>query len=223
MKNTRKKLLVSSIAMLLVALFALSTATYAWFTTRTTLTADGINVKTAKAADLQIANDTTDYTSDDISYDVEDLILNPAHTDDEGANWVFAYSEDSTDADVDAETTAIDEDDLDGYVFADSLKIKNNGTETITGVEVSIQFDEENAGGQYARVALYDGATWTEVEAGDEATVIEIGSMAAAATKEYSLYVWFEGTDADCIDTNRGSEVPNVTIAVSCDTSSTAA
>ena len=42
MKKSRKRLLISSIAMLLVAMLALGTATFAWFTQNTTATASGI-------------------------------------------------------------------------------------------------------------------------------------------------------------------------------------
>ena len=54
MKNTRKKMLLSSIAMLLVALIALGSATYAWFTINKTVKADGINVAAAVAKGLVI-------------------------------------------------------------------------------------------------------------------------------------------------------------------------
>ena len=54
MKNTRKKLLVSSVAMLLVAVLALSTATFAWFTTNPTVNADGLSLKATASAGLQI-------------------------------------------------------------------------------------------------------------------------------------------------------------------------
>ncbi len=215
-----KKLSVSSIAMLVASLLILSTATYAWFTVRTTLTADGINVKTAKAADLQIADSSRAYASEDINYAVDGKILDPASY---SNGWVTANSDDSTDAQAGATTTAIGEDDLDGYVFADELNIKNNGDETITGVKVSVTFEETGAEGQYARVALVDGNTWNTYAVEDSGNEITIGNMAAGTEKNYVLYVWFEGTDADCTDINRGSEVPNVSIAVSCDTSSTAA
>ena len=56
MKTTsRKRLLISSVAMLLVAMLALGTATFAWFTQSTTATANGINVKTIKSSELVIS------------------------------------------------------------------------------------------------------------------------------------------------------------------------
>ena len=48
---TRKRALISSVAMLLVAMIALGTATFAWFTRSTSTTAEGLNVKTIKSTD----------------------------------------------------------------------------------------------------------------------------------------------------------------------------
>jgi hypothetical protein len=45
-KNMRKKALLSSVAMLLVAVVALGGATYAWFTTNTRATANGVQLST---------------------------------------------------------------------------------------------------------------------------------------------------------------------------------
>lgn len=59
MKNTksRKKMLISSVAMLLVALVALGSATYAWFSVSKTVTADSISVKAVATAGLEISID----------------------------------------------------------------------------------------------------------------------------------------------------------------------
>ena len=60
MKNTtfRKKALLSSVAMLLVALVALGSATFAWFTQNPTVTANGLSLKATAAAGLQILSGT---------------------------------------------------------------------------------------------------------------------------------------------------------------------
>ncbi len=57
--NSRRIVLISSLAMLLVALVALSTATFAWFTNSTQATANGINVTANAAKGLQISTDGT--------------------------------------------------------------------------------------------------------------------------------------------------------------------
>lgn len=52
--NSRKRLLVSSVAMLLVAMLALGTATYAWFTSDPTANAKNVNVKSTASEGLLI-------------------------------------------------------------------------------------------------------------------------------------------------------------------------
>ena len=52
---TKKRALISSVAMLLVAIIALGTATFAWFTSSTTAKANGIKVQTIKSSELVIS------------------------------------------------------------------------------------------------------------------------------------------------------------------------
>lgn len=56
MTKSRKRILLSSIAMLLVALVALGSATFAWFTVNKVVTADTIKVQAAVADGLVITN-----------------------------------------------------------------------------------------------------------------------------------------------------------------------
>ena len=56
MKKSRKKILLSSIAMLLVALVALGSATFAWFTINKVVEANTINVQANVAKGLVINN-----------------------------------------------------------------------------------------------------------------------------------------------------------------------
>lgn len=56
MTKSRKRMLLSSVAMLLVALVALGSATYAWFTVSKTVTADTMKVKAIAKAGLEICN-----------------------------------------------------------------------------------------------------------------------------------------------------------------------
>ena len=57
-KNMRKKALLSSVAMLLVAVVALSGATYAWFTANTDAKVSPIYLKTERQSSLVLAEDT---------------------------------------------------------------------------------------------------------------------------------------------------------------------
>ena len=56
--KSRRRLIISSVAMLLVAMLALGTATFAWFTANPNATASGISMKTTAAAGLVIRTDT---------------------------------------------------------------------------------------------------------------------------------------------------------------------
>lgn len=56
--NSRKRLLVSSVAMLLVAMLALGTATYAWFTTNPNANASGLQMKATASKGLMIQTES---------------------------------------------------------------------------------------------------------------------------------------------------------------------
>ncbi|MBQ2944238.1 MAG: hypothetical protein IJD93_06080 [Ruminococcus sp.] len=59
----RKSSLISSVALLLVAIVALSGATFAWFSTSNTATASGVDVTSAAGGGLQISEDTATWGS----------------------------------------------------------------------------------------------------------------------------------------------------------------
>lgn len=78
MKNTRKKMLLSSVAMLLVALVALGSATYAWFTINKTVEAKTMTVKAATAKGLQITGDNGGTWARTATFNSAAYELNPA-------------------------------------------------------------------------------------------------------------------------------------------------
>lgn len=67
MKNTRKKMLLSSVAMLLVALVALGSATFAWYITNATVTAEKTQFSAASADGLVIRHTTSDTWSNKVT------------------------------------------------------------------------------------------------------------------------------------------------------------
>lgn len=79
-KNMRKKALVSSIAMLLVAVVALGGATYAWFSTNTAATATGVNIASSQSTSLLFAPTGTAYDAAGWSSSVELTTADPAQT-----------------------------------------------------------------------------------------------------------------------------------------------
>lgn len=78
MTKSRKRMLLSSVAMLLVALVALGSATYAWFTLQKTVTANSMKVSATakKGIEITIDNGQT-VTSATKSYSAAQLALQP--------------------------------------------------------------------------------------------------------------------------------------------------
>lgn len=154
MKTTsRKRLLISSVAMLLVAMLALGTATFAWFTQDTRSYADQINARTSKVSSLVLSKkDRTNWQSH-IQYGV-DRIMYPASSSN-GSDWFFANASDAASGAVDNAsikdakapgTTTAD------YVFINELNIKNAGAVKVKDVKITFTLQGENS--DYARVAL---------------------------------------------------------------------
>lgn len=82
MKTTkRSKMLLSSIAMLLVALVALGSASFAWYYTNTFVTASSTSAKAAAADGLVIRKKTSDDWATSITYTSTDSSLTPSSWD----------------------------------------------------------------------------------------------------------------------------------------------
>lgn len=225
--NSRRRVLISSMAMLLVALVALSTATYAWFTANTTATANNMKVKTSKASKLVICDDTQEWTTLlDYGHDKSLLPVSSA----DGSNWYKAVAKSATDGTADGAATKITSG-LGAYVLVDQLNVMNQGDTQINGVTIQVTGLSE-----YARIALvevdgqgtdkeqksgskdfdesvisaskvtYNALTGTNVATDvQEITTntilvdgkFSVGDLAKDQAKFYNLYVWFEGQDFD--------------------------
>lgn len=237
--NSRRRVLISSVAMLMVAVISLSTATYAWFTSSTTATAVSINVKTIKASELVISKDDKDWQTS-IDYGVANKVLLPASTSD-GNSWFSAEAGDKTEYDKKNDTDFAGISDLSNYCFTDQLNIMNKGEATVENVTITINGLMNN----YARVAVveadasgtitgtftdcvydvdgvaYDAAnsaTGTTTITPKTARTITVGNLAPNVAKYYNIYVWFEGQDVDCYDGNAGAEIDDITFTVSGET-----
>ena len=244
MKTTsRKRLLVSSVAMLLVAMLALGTATYAWFTSSTTATANGINVKTVKSSKLEISSATSEWGTL-INYGVQNKVLLPVSTGNSTA-WFTAEGQSYDDGTLKSGTVA-SQSDLNSYVVKNQLNVHNAGEAAVEKVTISFSVPND-----YLRVALVPAdakgenqpnstsATFTDcVYAADtasytgltstEGTGVEItpknkyevpvGTLNKDEVKYYNLYVWFEGQDPDCKDAKAGAVVPDIEFTVTGDT-----
>lgn len=166
MKNTRKKLLVSSIAALLVSAVALSTATFAWFTSSTSVTANGIGVQTTKSSELKISKKDLAW-ADSINYDFKNKTLRPVSSAD-GENWYSSVAAAKTAFTSNGTYTPVSGENLKNYVFVDMLNIKNAGGQTCNDVKITISASMPST---FARLAVVPC---------DEQTVA--GTMPSAAT-----------------------------------------
>jgi hypothetical protein len=258
--KSRKRLLISSIAMLLVAMLALGTATFAWFTTSTTATADKIHIKTVQASELQIASQLYNDWGNEIHYNNTQITMKPTSSPD-GVHWYTAEA--ATKTAYDAKTPESGDKFTNvtasptQYVYTNELNIRNNGAAAVEGVTITFNISETAAqnGKNYVRIAVVpisahnqdptaanfqagifdlDGVAYNAVTNGTTATTaitpkttysITVGDMAGKtdttiAEKNYKIYAWFEGQDAQCFDTNAGNELPDISFSVSGTTAS---
>ena len=214
MKKSRKRLLISSVAMLLVAMLALGTATFAWFTQTTQADANGIYAKAVKASNLLISKLPNDQGwASSINYEFGGAssikTMYPASSTN-GVNWVKADAALGTAFDADSDTLAYITTDQaqkgvvtvndtnNKYVFKSMLNVKNAGDTAINSVTITTNF-ETAAGYDYVRMALVPtnaGGTTNE-NFGDHvysktATTYDAlgGATAADDTAEITTITW---------------------------------
>ncbi len=159
-KSFRKKALLSSVAMLLVAAVAVGSATFAWFTQSTHAFANGIYLKTMRGSSLQVSNKSFSW-GPSFSYDIgnEDNphLMYPASSAD-GKSWFHAHatSEDNYAPNANG-IKAIDTNKLSTYVFKDMLNVKNSGdTGAGTYNNVKITLENPTIVKEYTRIALVE-------------------------------------------------------------------
>lgn len=237
--KSRKRLLISSVAMLLVAMVALGTATFAWFTSSTTATASGINVKTVKSSELVISKSDKDWKTV-VDYGVANKVLLPASTS-TGTAWFSAEAETKTAFDKKTGTDFAGIGDGGNYYFADELNVMNKGEATVENVTISFS----GLTNRYARVAVVaadansnitgtftesvydvDGAAYDAVSSATDTTeitpkttyTINVGNLAHNEAKYYNIYVWFEGQDEQCFDGNAGQAIDDIAFTVTGET-----
>ena len=158
MKTTsRKRLLISSVAMLLVAMLALGTATFAWFTNNTSTTASGINVKTVQASDLKVASSKYSFTND-LKYDYTNQVFKPASSAN-GTAWYSGTAEKSNAFGIKSTDSFSPIDDVtaaNNFVYANELNIRNYGGAAVDKVKIDFTIGEipTTEGKNYVRVAV---------------------------------------------------------------------
>lgn len=205
MKTTsRKRLLISSVAMLLVAMLALGTATFAWFTTSTNPYADNFSAKTTKQSTLLLSDSSRTGWTSHLDYNVGNKTMYPASGN--GTSWVKGTASNSLTGVIDQNTLqdvapspaqgVIPSD----YLFAQELNLKNNGTADIKDVSIDFYLNtsDNKDAAEYARVALVpiDG---TKVTADD---YVALGNnVYSTTTKTYKPIIKTDGTKDTQIST----------------------
>lgn len=204
MKTTsRKRLLISSVAMLLVAMLALGTATFAWFTTSTNPYADNFSAKTTKQSTLLLSDSSRTGWTSHLDY-VGNKTMYPASGN--GTSWVKGTASNSLTGVIDQNTLqAVAPSPAQGvipsdYLFAQELNLKNNGTADIKDVSIDFYLNtsDNKDAAEYARVALVpiDG---TKVTADD---YVALGNnVYSTTTKTYNPIIKTDGTEGTQIST----------------------
>lgn len=205
MKTTsRKRLLISSVAMLLVAMLALGTATFAWFTTSTNPYADNFSAKTTKQSTLLLSDSSRTGWTSHLDYNVGNKTMYPASGN--GTSWVKGTASNSLTGVIDQNTLqAVAPSPAQGvipsdYLFAQELNLKNNGTADIKDVSIDFHLNtsDNKDAAEYARVALVpiDG---TKVTADD---YVALGNnVYSTTTKTYNPIIKTDGTEGTQIST----------------------
>lgn len=205
MKTTsRKRLLISSVAMLLVAMLALGTATFAWFTTSTNPYADNFSAKTTKQSTLLLSDSSRTGWTSHLDYNVVNKTMYPASGN--GTSWVKGTASNSLTGVIDQNTLqAVAPSPAQGvitsdYLFAQELNLKNNGTADIKDVSIDFYLNtsDNKDAAEYARVALVpiDGR---KVTADD---YVALGNnVYSTTTKTYNPIIKTDGTEGTQIST----------------------
>ncbi len=238
-KVMRKSTLISSIAMLLVAVLALSGVTFAWFSSNPMATAGTLTMHSTAINGVYIAetelSDRTEPTvwSMELDWNSINQKLGPVSCafQNNTANF-FATTSNKTDGTWDGET-AITEASAESYI-AKRIWVKADVGSATANLMLTVDFNglQERGYQRFAIINVTDGNT--VVFASDERTTnafintdgetAEVTTTAAAESgniliegykgevKEFVVYFFFEGQDPDCTTAKSYS---NVTVDLS--------
>lgn len=224
----RKSSLISSVALLLVAIVALSGATFAWFSTNNTASAGKLEMTATSASGLYIVDDTnlasvdapaTGWSSK-ITW-TDSLASKPAVSGDASSTTAFfKTSTDNADGSwngTDAIEAAVANTDFivkKIWVKADSTDPQtltitptvggdNKGYERVAIVVDGNVTIMDNAGVKYEAFTNQTGTTVeiTPVKYG----AITVENIDLSTAKAIYVYMWFEGQDAECYNLNSGA------------------
>ena len=245
MTNTkfRKRMLLSSVAMLLVALVALGSATFAWFSQNAKATAEGITAKTQRGSNIVVSEDGSIYDDAITFATFASGFYNPVTP---GANMASPVwkttTADAVDAGIKGTEKTYDNATANSDYTATDLYIKYDTPDTTAEQAVDIKFTVVDNGSSttqnFLRVALVPVGTATTslvanpvvwgnatddyakapdsmpatLAAGSATTSIVTTNTASPVISNitltggtpihFNVFVWYEGTDPHCIDSN---------------------
>lgn len=235
-KSFRKKALLSSVAMLLVATVAVGSATFAWFSQNTTAKANGVNVKTVKASNIVLCETNSSNDSDWVStldLNIHNKQLFPVSTADL-SNWyqtkATKFNTQATAEGGRGTISAVESANADGYYVAKQFFVKSIGEDITASYTVNVTPTAKGAATNlnYVRAALADkdgkASSFYGNNAADTACITSDGNpggtqtiTTSSITGELSLkkdegqsvtvYIWFEGEDPECVDSAAGVDV----------------
>lgn len=237
MKTTsRKRLLISSVAMLLVAMLALGTATFAWFSTSTTAKANNLKVQTIQASNLLIRKNfggtptSTDWATQINYSDENPATLEPASSTD-FKTWFTALAP-SYNKTGEAASSIAKLDSTPGFVVEKPFQLYYKADTGAGDLSVNWGLSIAHKEARYEdfiRVAILDesgapvfvyGKTADDdslqlksdsTDVGEHSGKSNVTTTATGASlttfkpqdiKNYTLVVWYEGTDPQCLDEN---------------------
>lgn len=231
MKNTfRKSSLISSVALLLVAIVALSGATFAWFSNNTTAQAGKIEMTATSGAGLYIVDDTnlssleapaSGWSSKIAWTDKVDGMV--AVTGDASSTTsFFTTSTDMADGTYNGADITVATANEDFIVKKIWVKTDEEGTKTLTiKPTVAAATGYEMKGYERIAIVTADGTkimgnaietydVFTNQEAAKKSVTTEAYSevtLTADFSEPQAIYVycWFEGQDAQCFNKNGNS------------------
>lgn len=234
MKTTkRSKMLLSSIAMLLVALVALGSATFAWYSINRTVTASEMTVKASTVGGLLITSTETtkvknvvaDNYGTAVEYDLTETLY-PAWLSSFSAGTAtmktYEHNDGSTVAKTDVATSALSDTDSNyTYVVVKDLTLKN--TNNLTGT-VTPTLTVDQVSGSYIRAVLYkaDGTVLATTTSDTAATSTNAPTAAASntitlaknATQQCYIVIYAEGYNSNCTAANANDATKNADVDV---------
>ena len=256
MTNTkfRKRALLSSVAMLLVALVALGSATFAWFSQNSKATANDIGAKTQQGSNIKVSESgNSDSWAESITFATKasgyytpvtpggaKVAEEPADVDMTNPVWVTTTSSsmntgikgsDKTYSAAEANTNYTSTNLWVKYDAATTTSKKVNigfsssGTGVDTFLRVALVPVNDAAKGLFGNTAVVwgaaaddfalDPAAFTALDASNTGKSVTTTTSKTLYTEKelvggteyrFALYVWFEGTDPQCIDSNANTD-----------------